>query len=124
MSLRAPAARRQDGRKSMTTRELLVHGMLFACMISQRSRSLAETAKRSLYLDATQPVETRVEDLLGRMTRAEKIGQINMPCVYERALGADVPSKMEGCRKFTLGQSVPSGKAGRWILHPGEHDPS
>ena len=42
-----------------------------------------------------------------RMTLAEKIGQINMPCVYESRLGRDVPGKTEGCKKFTLGQSEP-----------------
>jgi len=57
--------------------------------------------------------EERVQDLLSRMTLAEKIGQINMPCVYKRELGADVASKLAGCRKFTLGQSEPGiGPAG------------
>jgi len=39
------------------------------------------------YLDSTQPINVRVEDLLGKMTIEEKIGQINMPCVYEHGLG-------------------------------------
>jgi beta-glucosidase len=57
--------------------------------------------------------EERVQDLLSRMTLAEKIGQINMPCVYKRELGADVAAKMEGCRRFALGQSEPGiGPAG------------
>src|SRR5258708_40163014 len=30
----------------------------------------------ALYTDSTQPVEARVNDLLGRMTLAEKIGQM------------------------------------------------
>lgn len=66
-----------------------------------------------LYRDASQPIAVRVEDLLSRMTLTEKIGQMNMPCVYEGALGRDVKSKMEGCRQFTLGRSEPGvGPAG------------
>ena len=56
-----------------------------------------------VYLDSTQPVERRVEDLLSRMTLKEKVGQMNMPCVYEDALGPDIPSKREALRRFTLG---------------------
>lgn len=58
-----------------------------------------------VYLDSEKSVEQRVQDLITQMTLTEKIGQINMPCVYKRELGRDVESKMEGCRKFTLGQS-------------------
>ncbi len=87
--------------------------LLCAGIMSLCGSAFAEATKPPLYFDATQPVETRVEDLLGRMTLAEKIGQINMPCVYEGGLGADVASKTQGCRKFTLGQSVPGvGPAG------------
>lgn len=32
----------------------------------------------AVYLDATQPIEARVDDLLGRMTLAEKIGQMTL----------------------------------------------
>ena len=55
------------------------------------------------YLDFSLPVEKRVEDLLGRMTLEEKIGQINMPCVYVGNLGRDIQSKFEACRKFAEG---------------------
>jgi beta-glucosidase len=75
--------------------------------------SLAGSEARPLYLDPAQPVEARVEDLLSRMTLAEKVGQINMPCLYKHELGRDAKAKMEGCRKFTLGQSEPGiGPAG------------
>ncbi len=56
-----------------------------------------------IYLDSNQPIERRVEDLLSRMTLNEKVGQMNMPCVYEDALGPDIPSKREALRRFTLG---------------------
>ena len=98
----------------MTTRVLLMRGVLLCAAIALLcGRSLAEAAKAPLYLDPAQPVDVRVEDLLSRMTLAEKIGQINMPCVYQDALGSDERSKMEGCRKFTLGKSEPGvGPAG------------
>jgi beta-glucosidase len=55
------------------------------------------------YLDATAAVDARVEDLLRRMTLEEKVGQLNMPCVYEPALGGTVAEKMEGVRAFAAG---------------------
>ena len=56
-----------------------------------------------VYLDPHQPVEVRVRDLLGRMTLEEKIGQINMPCVYVNELGKDNATKIESCRRFAEG---------------------
>ena len=35
-----------------------------------------------LYLDPQQPVDVRVNDLMSRMTLKEKVGQLNLPCVY------------------------------------------
>lgn len=55
------------------------------------------------YKNSNLTPEQRAEDLLSRMTLEEKIGQINMPCAYESALGKDVPEKIEGIRKFTAG---------------------
>lgn len=56
-----------------------------------------------VYLDRTQPVEKRVDDLLGRLTLEEKVGQMNMPCVYEEGLGKTIPEKMVACRRFAEG---------------------
>ena len=61
---------------------------------------------KPLYLDSSQSMEKRAEDLLGRMTLEEKVGQMNMPCVYGVKLGKDIPAKTEGCRKFTEGKHV------------------
>jgi beta-glucosidase len=79
---------------------LLCAGIVFSC-----GGLSAGAEKTPLYLDASQPMDVRIDDLLSRMTLAEKIGQINMPCVYEGRLGRDVRGKTEGCKKFTLGQS-------------------
>jgi beta-glucosidase len=68
-----------------------------------RVHRTAAASGRPLYLDASQPVEARVEDLLGRMTLAEKIGQINMPVLYSRELGGSIEEKKAGSRSFTLG---------------------
>ena len=57
----------------------------------------------AVYLDPKQPVEARVRDLLGRMTLEEKIGQMNMPCVYEDQMGKDIPGKLEACRRLAEG---------------------
>jgi len=55
------------------------------------------------YLNPVLPIDQRVEDLLSRMTLSEKIGQLNMPCVYFDELGHSVEEKTEGCRKFAEG---------------------
>jgi beta-glucosidase len=65
---------------------------------------IAQTApKDPLYLDPSQPIPKRVEDLLARMTLKEKVGQMNMPCVYLKELGATIPAKLEACRRFAEG---------------------
>jgi beta-glucosidase len=56
-----------------------------------------------LYLDARQPIEARVEDLMSRMTLKEKVGQLNLPCVYVDQLGKSIPQKMEACKRFAAG---------------------
>jgi beta-glucosidase len=68
------------------------------------------------YLDPKQPVSVRVEDLLSRMTLEEKIGQMNMPCVYLPQLGGRstsnsrvledkvVVARMEGTKRFAAGE--------------------
>ena len=79
-----------------------------------------------VYLDATRRVDERGEDLLGRMTLEEKVGQMNMPCVYLSELGRDPAAKFDACRRFTAGTYVNGiGPAGGFftltntILHEG-----
>ena len=83
----------------------------------------AEEPARPLYRDASQPIEKRVDDLLGRMTLEEKVGQMNMPCVYESALGKTIPEKTEAVQKFAAGTLLAGLRAGRRLLHAAQHDP-
>jgi beta-glucosidase len=71
------------------------------------------------YLDPALPVEVRVEDLLRRMTIEEKVGQMNMPCVYEDGLGRTVAEKKEGVRRFAAGTHLPGlGPGGGFFTLP------
>ena len=81
-----------------------------------------------LYKNPLFSVNQRVEDLLSRMTLEEKIGQMNMPCVYEDGLGADITSKTSACRKLAEGSFFKNlGPYGGFftlantILHEGTH---
>src|SRR6266446_5289531 len=60
-------------------------------------------SEQPLYLDKSQPIDRRVEDLLSRMTLKEKVGQLNLPCVYVDELGKTIPEKMQACKRFTAG---------------------
>jgi beta-glucosidase len=53
-----------------------------------------------VYKNPLFTINQRVEDLISRMTLEEKVGQLNMPCVYVSELGNSVETKTEGCRKF------------------------
>ncbi len=57
----------------------------------------------AVYKNPEMPVKMRIDDLLSRMTLEEKIGQLNMPCVYISELGRSIPAKTENCRKLTEG---------------------
>jgi beta-glucosidase-like glycosyl hydrolase len=56
-----------------------------------------------IYLDPKQPIERRVDDLMSRMTLKEKVGQLNLPCVYVDELGKTIPEKMIACKRFAAG---------------------
>ncbi len=72
-------------------------------IVGQGRRSSSQEPEKPVYRDAAQPNERRVEDLLTRMTLKEKVGQMNMPCVYLGELGRDIPSKQEACRRLAEG---------------------
>jgi len=63
----------------------------------------AQAADTPGYLDPKLSVEERIDDLLNRMTLKEKVGQLNLPCVYVDALGKDIPSKLAACKRFAAG---------------------
>src|ERR1035437_7419720 len=67
-------------------------------------RGAAQSSSRTpLYLDAEQPIEVRVDDLMSRMTLKEKVGQLNLPCAYVDGLGKTSAAKMDASRKLTAG---------------------
>jgi beta-glucosidase len=78
---------------------LAVLGLIGAALVA----TTAAGPDRPLYLDPARPLEARVEDLLSRMSLEEKVGQMNMPCVYEDRLGEGVAAKTEACRRFAAG---------------------
>ena len=82
------------------THLLVAAAVASGCFLSPFS---SRGQEKPLYLDPAQPVERRIEDLLARMTLKEKVGQMNMPCVYLPPLGRDPAGKREGCRRFALG---------------------
>ncbi len=63
--------------------------------------------QKPLYLDPKQPIEKRVQDLLSRMTLEEKIGQMNMPCVYTSDWGASPSARRDSCIRYLKGEMVP-----------------
>src|SRR5271157_2218705 len=68
------------------------------------SAVMAQTGgKTPIYQDPSQPIQVRVDDLMSRMTLKEKVGQLNLPCVYVEELGRNIPAKMAACKKFTAG---------------------
>ncbi|MEO7144756.1 MAG: glycoside hydrolase family 3 N-terminal domain-containing protein, partial [Bryobacteraceae bacterium] len=83
---------------------LFHHGLLVA-LFAVFAALLVElkAADKPLYRDPAQPIERRIDDLLARMTLKEKVGQLNMPCVYLRQMGRDIPSKLAACRRFAEG---------------------
>ncbi len=91
---------------------------VLAAALTGHAQDKAASGK-PLYLDSGRPLEQRVEDLLRRMTLEEKVGQMNMPCVYEDALGPSNESKAESCRKFVLGTLAPGiGPGGGFFTLP------
>lgn len=93
---------------------------LISCLIVACCSALALSAENQpVYLNPDRPIDERVDDLLSRMTLEEKVGQMNMPCLYKQRMGwgLDVgeislhrlmtveerQKQMEGCRKFTRG---------------------
>lgn len=75
--------------------------VLFLLMMPVRLHTQA--SETPLYLDPKQRIEVRVDDLMSRMTLKEKVGQLNLPCVYVDQLGKSIPEKMAACKRFAAG---------------------
>ena len=56
--------------------------------------ALAASAQGPLYRDASAPVEARVQDLVGRMTMAEKVGQLTQFTAHDTAREAQFEQQM------------------------------
>ncbi len=102
-----------DGDKPQTTRVSMIdslcryardpdHG-IWIDTVARVASHIAGTRKRSEHHTESAAVDRKVEELLSRMTLEEKVGQMNMPCVYEDQLGKAGSEKMEACRKFAAG---------------------
>ena len=92
----------------------LLLAMIFSGFVFNTSSTQTPVYKNSLY-----PNEQRIEDLLSRMTLKEKVGQMNIPCMYKKRIGWGLDAgeisihkhmtleerqlQMEGCRKFARG---------------------
>jgi len=76
---------------------------MLAPRLSSALQSNGDVLEIPIYLRSDQPLERRVDDLLSRMTLKEKVGQLNLPCVYVDELGNDIPTKMEATRRFAAG---------------------
>lgn len=72
-------------------------------LLSGPALDAQSNSETPVYLNAKEPVDRRIDDLLSRMTLKEKVGQLNLPCVYVDELGKDIPSKMEACKRFAAG---------------------
>jgi len=82
--------------------------------------------KMPLYRNPIYPAQQRVSDLLSRMTLEEKVGQMNMPCVYEGPLGKNIQDKTEAVKRLSEGifDGMPGPAGGFFtlantILHEG-----
>ena len=82
---------------------LLVVTAVSAALFHAPTLSAQAGGELPAYLDPKRLVEERIGDLMSRMTLKEKVGQLNLPCVYVNQLGKDIPSKMEACRRFAAG---------------------
>lgn len=78
-------------------------------MLSTTSIAFSQT-KKAVYLDKNAPIETRVKDLLGRMTLEEKAGQLNQ-INYGMFTGPD--NKVDGEQKKL--DLVRQGKIGSFL---------
>lgn len=90
-------------RRVRSRRRLLLLSLLSAATLQVQTVPAQTAAVTPVYLDPSQSVDARVNDLLKRMTLKEKVGQLNLPCGYVDALGTTNAEKMASARKFAAG---------------------
>ncbi|UWZ85828.1 glycoside hydrolase family 3 C-terminal domain-containing protein [Occallatibacter riparius] len=84
-------------------RAVLPLTLLLAAASGTPAHAAQAADDKPAYFDRTLPIDARVDDLIKRMTLKEKIGQLNLPCVYVDQLGTTVDEKAEQVRKFAAG---------------------
>ena len=87
-------------RRNLTGASLLAAGLILLIAGAAFSQAGGEIP---VYLNPKEPPEKRIDDLMSRMTLKEKVGQLNLPCVYVDELGKDISTKREACKKFAAG---------------------
>lgn len=88
----------------MKYRKLFLHLSTAAfCLLLGRTSLTQPSDTILIYLDPTRTIDDRVNDLMSRMTLQEKVGQLNLPCVYVDQLGKNIPEKLQACKRFAAG---------------------
>jgi beta-glucosidase-like glycosyl hydrolase len=82
---------------------LLCLTVVVFCLSSASTLFPQSSTDTPVYMDPKRMIDERIDDLMGRMTLKEKIGQLNLPCVYVDQLGKSIPEKTNACRKFAAG---------------------
>jgi beta-glucosidase len=77
--------------------------MVVFCLSAAFTLFAQSSTDTPVYLDPKRTIDERVDDLMSRMTLKEKVGQLNLPCVYVDQLGKSIREKMNACRKFAAG---------------------
>jgi beta-glucosidase len=105
---RSNAAR--GGKRPGTAKALLRIGCVvafFAAIFYGSFAAAQNDPSKPVYLDPSQPIDVRVNDLISRMTLKEKVGQLNLPCAFVDEIGKTVPEKIEAAKKFAAGTYTP-----------------
>ncbi len=98
------------------TRFFAIFIIAVALILTTRAILSESRSVTAIYLDPSQPIDMRVEDLLGRMTLKEKAGQLNMPIGGAPMLGTGIPAQMEGAKGFVAGTLIPEiGPGGSFL---------
>ena len=86
----------REGKQPATGKALLRVGCvvaLFAAIFYGCFAVAQDGPSKPLYLDPSQPIDDRVNDLISRMTLKEKVGQLNLPCAFVDQIGKTIPQK-------------------------------